>query len=337
MPDVIGIDHIYVTVTHITRSEPYYDAVMSALGFRKNAFQINGDRHVQYYNRHFGYVLRPARSSGAHDPYAPGLHHLCFRVEDEAAVVEAARSLQAAGIAVSEPKLYAEYAPDYHAVFLTDPDGIRLEITNYRQERRERHDAWGESERTGLAMANGPSAPAARVLVETYIRAKDENRPYLMERAFAEDATLEMIVHAGTLSFPPASHGRPSITDVLVRRFAQTYENVHTFCLAPRPQQDVLDFSCHWLVGMSEKESSLVRVGCGRYDWRFQRRQPRAVERLVISIDQMQSLAPACLMPVMRWLSQLPYPWCAASQASRGMPILDELQPIQRYLDQALS
>jgi hypothetical protein len=24
----------------------------------------------------------------------------------------------------------------------TDPDGIRLEVTNYRQERRERHDNW---------------------------------------------------------------------------------------------------------------------------------------------------------------------------------------------------
>jgi hypothetical protein len=27
-------------------------------------------------------------------------------------------------------------------VFLTDPDGVRLEITNYRQERRQRHDHW---------------------------------------------------------------------------------------------------------------------------------------------------------------------------------------------------
>ena len=35
-------------------------------------------------------------------------------------------------------RLYPEYAPDYYATFFSDPDGIRLEITNYRQERRKR-------------------------------------------------------------------------------------------------------------------------------------------------------------------------------------------------------
>ena len=76
--------------------------------------------------------------------------------------------------------------------------------------------------------------PSIREAVEIYIRAKDENRPYLMERAFAENATLEMVVNSGTISFPPISIGLESISNVLVRRFAQTYENVHTFCLASR-------------------------------------------------------------------------------------------------------
>jgi len=34
------------------------------------------------------------------------------------------------------------YASDYWPVFFADPDGIRLEVTHYRQERRERHDNW---------------------------------------------------------------------------------------------------------------------------------------------------------------------------------------------------
>jgi catechol 2,3-dioxygenase-like lactoylglutathione lyase family enzyme len=140
--EIIGIDHIYVTVANLERSERFYDAVMDVLGFRKNRFQLGGEPHVQYYNRHFGYVLRPARSANAHDPYAPGLHHLCFRVEDEAAVREAAAKLKAKNVPVSEPELYPENAPDYFAVFFTDPDGMRLEITNYRQERRQRHDHW---------------------------------------------------------------------------------------------------------------------------------------------------------------------------------------------------
>lgn len=142
MPEVIGIDHLYVTVSDLASSERFYDVVMGALGFRKSEFAIHGERHLQYYNRHFGYVLRPARRSVAHDPYAPGLHHLCLRVEGESEVRAAAAALARAGIRASEPKRYPEYAPDYFAVFFTDPDGLRLEITNYRRERRERHDHW---------------------------------------------------------------------------------------------------------------------------------------------------------------------------------------------------
>ena len=74
--------------------------------------------------------------------------------------------------------------------------------------------------------------------VEVYIRAKDENRPELMRRAFAEDATLEMVVNSGAISFPPFTEGVGSITDVLVTRFNETFENVRTFCLANPPKPD---------------------------------------------------------------------------------------------------
>jgi len=132
-----------------------------------------------------------------------------------------------------------------------------------------------------------------------------------MERVFAENATLEMVMNSGTISFPPIAKGLQSISDVLVRRFAQTYENVHTFCLALPPRNDEVRFSCNWLVGMSEKDSRMVRVGCGRYDWMFHPGAPCVVGRLTITIDLMQSLAPTYLASVMSWLSQLPYPWCS--------------------------
>lgn len=142
MPDIIGIDHLYITVSDMQKSEDFYDCVMGILGFRKNRFQFNSEPHIQYYNRHFGYVLRPARAIGTPNPYAPGLHHFCLRVEGEAEVVEAARRLKEMNIPVSEPRRYPEYAQDYFAVYFCDPDGLRLEITNYRHERRERHDNW---------------------------------------------------------------------------------------------------------------------------------------------------------------------------------------------------
>lgn len=143
MPEVIGIDHIYITVSDLERSESFYDRVLlETLDFRKNRFTLGGDPHVQYFNRHFGYVLRPSRNPSSADAYAPGLHHFCFRVDSGAEVAEVAQRLRALGIDASEAGLYPEYAPDYAATFFNDPDGLRLEVTNYRQERRDRHDHW---------------------------------------------------------------------------------------------------------------------------------------------------------------------------------------------------
>lgn len=143
MPEITGFDHLYLSVSDMARAEAFYDrAMLGVLGFRKSHFALHGEPHVQYYNRHFGLVIRPARSAAPHDAYAPGLHHVCLRVESIDDVITASRELRAAGIAATEAALHPGYAPDYWATFFSDPDGIRLEITNYRAERRTRHDNW---------------------------------------------------------------------------------------------------------------------------------------------------------------------------------------------------
>ena len=145
MTEVLGIDHVYLTASDLGRSEAFYDLVLvSALGFRKSRLTLGGEPHLSYFNRHFGVVLRPARRASPHDPYAPGLHHLCFRVEQVEDVAQVAIELQAAGLRTTAPTLLPEYAPDYWAIYLEDPDGLRLEVTNFRKERRERHDRWPE-------------------------------------------------------------------------------------------------------------------------------------------------------------------------------------------------
>lgn len=142
--DVIGIDHLYLAVRDLAAAEAFYDRVMlQVLGYRKLLAPIGGDPHVHYYNRHFGFSLRPAHAGTAdHDPYAPGIHHFCFRVLDEAAVDQAARALTGLGIDASAPRYYPEYSADYYATFFADPDGIRLEITNFRAARRQRMFDW---------------------------------------------------------------------------------------------------------------------------------------------------------------------------------------------------
>jgi len=137
--EALGIDHVYLAVRDLARSEAFYDRVMPQLGFVKLREPLHGEPHVHYVGRPFGFTLRPARpGTPPHDPYAPGLHHFCFRLRDEAAVDAFARALGAAGIEASPPRRYPEYAPDYYATFFRDPDGVRLEVCNFWEARRRR-------------------------------------------------------------------------------------------------------------------------------------------------------------------------------------------------------
>jgi len=142
--DVIALDHLYVAVTDLARSEAFYDAVMKLLGFRKGTAPINNERHLHYFNPVTQYTIRAAKPGRVHDPYSPGLHHVCFRVATRADVDAVARELRALGLDASEPRLYPEYADDYYATFFTDPDGIRLEVVAHRRMRSLIRDHWNE-------------------------------------------------------------------------------------------------------------------------------------------------------------------------------------------------
>jgi hypothetical protein len=45
-------------------------------------------------------------------------------------------------IDVSEPRLHPEYHEDYYAVFLRDPDGLRLEVVNHLAVRKATAEHW---------------------------------------------------------------------------------------------------------------------------------------------------------------------------------------------------
>ena len=91
---------------------PYGSAAPGSHPIHFDVTTVGGDAHVQYYGRHFGIVIRPARSDRPHDPYTAGLHHLCLRVESIDDVRDVAAQLQAAGIAATDAALHGDYAPD---------------------------------------------------------------------------------------------------------------------------------------------------------------------------------------------------------------------------------
>jgi hypothetical protein len=196
-----------------------------------------------------------------------------------------------------------------------------------------------EPDHAGAKQVTGLDLEAARdrmqspfEAVSTYFYAKDGNRPFLMRRAFAEDVQLEMVVKTEAISFPGSAKGVAAIEEILGRRFANDFENVYTFCLERPTEANRRHFPCHWLVGMSAKNSGPIRIGSGRYDWYFTSDARCQVERLIITIDVMQIFPANELDRIMSWITSLPYPWCRADEAVRDMPSIEGLAPVERYL-----
>ncbi len=163
--------------------------------------------------------------------------------------------------------------------------------------------------------------------IESYILAKDGNRPHLLADAFAPDASLAMTVKTDAITFPQETHGRDAIASVLVSDFALKYENIYTFCVGAVPAEGERMFSCDWLVCMTEKATGAARVGYGRYDWAGDAQSSR-VTRLHITIEAMTTLPATQADSLLRWASRLPYPWCARDALQIDVPDIDTIQRI---------
>ncbi len=126
--DVLGADHVDLTVNDLERSLPFYEKVLGALGFRR----VPHATYVAWANAHMAIGLRAAGRQGTFDRGRAGLHHLAFRVARREDVEHLHAFLVREGITVLDPPAeYPEYGPGYYAVFFADPDGMKLELVHF--------------------------------------------------------------------------------------------------------------------------------------------------------------------------------------------------------------
>ena len=117
------LNHISIGVASVPKAKAFYDATLSALGYRclsEEAGSLGyGDETIVFW------VLK------ADDPVpaenTSGLH-ICF----SAATQESVSRFHAAGLRHGgrdngKPGLRPDYGPHYYAAFLKDPDGYRVE------------------------------------------------------------------------------------------------------------------------------------------------------------------------------------------------------------------
>jgi glyoxylase I family protein len=131
------IHHLDLVVSDLDRSLAFYGGLLEPLGYTRRS-EITGERGepVVYLGRADGLESIGLRAvdSDAHevpyDRYGIGIHHLAFAAPSRAVVDERAGWLRKCGATIeSGPEEYP-YSAGYYAVFLHDPDGIKLEIVH---------------------------------------------------------------------------------------------------------------------------------------------------------------------------------------------------------------
>lgn len=181
----------------------------------------------------------------------------------------------------------------------------------------------------GQTPAFNMTSPALSIsnCIETYIRAKDGNRPHLMGHAFSDNAVLAMNVKTSSITFPEAVVGVQAIADTLVSEFGKRYENIYTFCIGEPPSTGKI-FVCDWLVCMSEKDTGAARIGFGQYTWSFATATSGPTDKLEITIEEMVSLPATEASTICHWAETLPYPWCPIDKLRAGMPKIAAVERI---------
>jgi catechol 2,3-dioxygenase-like lactoylglutathione lyase family enzyme len=117
------LNHISIGVVSLPRARAFYDATLSALGYRclsEDASSLGyGDKTIEFWVLKAGVPVPDESTSGL---------HICF----SAATREAVNRFHAAGLrhggrdnGKAGPR--PDYGPNYYAGFLKDPDGYRVE------------------------------------------------------------------------------------------------------------------------------------------------------------------------------------------------------------------
>jgi len=133
--EVLGLEHIDLTVNDIARSTIFYDKVMTALGFRRLIEDDDDGHDVRWGNANITFAIRQAEASergAAFNRYRVGLHHLAFKAKGRNAIDEFHRFLMRENLPILDaPAEYPQYGPNYYAVFFADPDGMKLELVHF--------------------------------------------------------------------------------------------------------------------------------------------------------------------------------------------------------------
>ena len=133
------------------------------------------------------------------------------------------------------------------------------------------------------------------------------------------------------ISFPSSTMGLDDITEVLVTKFSQSYEQVYTFCLTDTINNSAEILKSDWIVCMREKVSGDIRIGYGVYNWFFTKEEEPLVKHLTIHIEEMITMEKEYSTLFFKWVKTLDYPLCSHERLFKKSPNFKAIKSIQKY------
>ncbi|MGW6836301.1 VOC family protein [Streptomyces sp. NPDC054949] len=124
------LHHLSLTTSQMHESRSFYNAVLAPLGYEPG---MATERLSTWHGPSPEILLfeTEGRDSAPHTHGRPGWHHAAFSVESRDVVAAVHKAVLAgAWHVVHEPQEYPEYSDGYFAVFVEDPDGIRIEVAH---------------------------------------------------------------------------------------------------------------------------------------------------------------------------------------------------------------
>jgi catechol 2,3-dioxygenase-like lactoylglutathione lyase family enzyme len=128
--EINGVAHIAFRTSRFEECVAFYDRLMPQLGLRA---VHRSDDFVYYVGGRTALAIRrpaPELAGHAHDEFAPGIDHLCFRARSRDDIDELYGFLQSIGADIVRAPEEGPWAPGYYSLSLRDPEGIRLEVNH---------------------------------------------------------------------------------------------------------------------------------------------------------------------------------------------------------------
>ena len=132
-----GIHHVDLAVADVERSLAFYLGLLGPLGWVEEVRYptYRGTEEVVYLadpTRGTMLGLRPA-DGGEHSYYSVGIEHLAFEVDTRDEVDAAYSRCLAEEVKVHFPPEDDRDVDDYYALFVFDPDGLRVEVFSWER------------------------------------------------------------------------------------------------------------------------------------------------------------------------------------------------------------